>query len=377
MNKLYLADVNYNIIAPIDLDCEAFTYIAIITSINEARELEIICNTYLDEMYDFMLLPETCLVLEFDNVKIGFNKSNNIVTDLLPYANVGSGSDFNSAIRLDKKVVSDVDYPISDKFLNDSENRSAYYLSNTNTSFQKKYYRIKPFNFSNVSEVNQENESASKVRLYNEATNYLKEIESKNSIDGQIKRQNGVLELKFYSSSANLNHNKRTITLNQDYNYSCQLLANQLDSDNFIFEVLEDVTITLNTGMYSNYELLQEIVNNKNLSWREIGLVDTPTGVKTKIEIGDFDKLTPTELATNATIDDIFDDTAITITSVTEYFTSIKVDLNINKFIQEGENILVDYVETQENIDGTVREIFNIQKIQNFKGGTFELYKLL
>jgi hypothetical protein len=381
MFKLYLADVNYNIISPIDISNGAITKLTLDTNINQARELTINATTYLDEMYDFLLLPETCLVLELENhlkqiQKIGFSKSNNIVTDLLPYANIGSGSDYNSCVRLDNSVIQDIDYTITNDILSDNQLRIAKYIT-TNKQYQKKYYRIKPFNFSNITELNENNEKQAKQRLYNEATNYLESIKNQNSIDSQIKRQNGLLELKFYSSSLDLNTSKRVINANIDYQASCSNFVSQLDS-NFIFEVLDDVEITLNTGMYSNFELLNEVVKNRNLSWREIGLVtDSNNQIKTKIQIGNFDKLQPTILATNPTIDSLFDDYSVRIDKVTAYYPSLKVSLDVQNFIQEGENIQVEYKEFQEQENGTQKEIFNISKIQNYTGGSLELYNIL
>jgi hypothetical protein len=370
--KLYIADVNYNILQPVDLENSGVEKLTLDYGINKARELKVIFTTYLDEVYDYLLTPEACLILEFANKKIGFSKSNNIVTDLLPYANVGSGSDYNSCVRLDNSTQADVDYPVSSDTLADNQLRQARYIKTSQVFYQKKYYKIKPFNFSNLTELNINNESQAKTRLYNEATNYLEQNQGKNSIDGQIKRQNGVVEMAFYSSSLDLNTNQRTVTANLDYNDVVSNLVNQIDNNKFTFEVLDDVKITLNTGMYSNFELLNEICKNRNLSWREIGIVNG----KTKIQIGNFDNLAPNETANNSNIDDLYDDNSIRIAKVTEYYPSLKVELNVNKFIQEGENILIDYAEFQTNIDGTKRQIFNFQKIQNFNGGTLELYKL-
>jgi hypothetical protein len=370
--KLYISDVNYNIIQPVDLDSSGVEKITLDYGINKASELKVIFTTYLDTIYDYLLSPEACLVLEFDNIKIGFSKANNIITDILPYANIGSGSDFSSCIRLDNFINSDSKYSITNNFLSDSKNRIATYLKNNTIVYQKQYFRIKPFNFSNLTELNISNEKQAKTRLYNEATNYLAQNQGKISIDAQIKRQNGVVEMTFYSSSLDLNTNQRTITANLDYNDLVSNLSNQIDSNKFIFEVLDDVKITLNTGMYSNFELLNEICKNRKLSWREVGLI----GNKTKIQIGNFDNLLPTEQASNSDIDNPYNGGSIRIAKVTEYYPTLKVELDINKYILPGENISIDYAEYQEDIDGSLREIFNFQKIQNFNGGTLELYKL-
>jgi len=380
MFKLYLADVNYQIIMPIDIG-EGVNKLTINTAINQARELTLQFNTWLDEAWDFLLLPETCLVLELENekketIKIGFSKSNNIVTHLLSYANIGSGSDYNSCIRVDSTVDQDYDYTVTNETLPDSQLRQAYYIR-SNNAYQKSYYRIKPYNFSNLSDLNITSEKQAKQRLYNESTNYLESIKNQNSIDSQIKRQNGIVELKFYSSSLDLNSSQRKVIANLDYAGNVSNLVNQLDN-NFIFEVLDNVNITLNTGMYSNFELLNEITKNRSLSWREMGLVTDNNGnIKTKIQIGNFDNLPPTVQATNPLFDDLFDDFSVKISKVTSYYPTLKVDLDVNSFIQEGENILVEYKEYQTDITGQEKEIFNISKIQNYNGGTLELYKLL
>ena len=113
------------------------------------------------------------------------------------------------------------------------------------------------------------------------------------------------------------------------------------------------------------------------MSWREIGLFNINGQNKTKIQIGNFDLLPVTNQANNLLYDDWFESNMIRIAKVTEYYPALVVDLDIRNFILEGERIQIEYKEYKENIDGTKREIFNINKIMSYKGSEIELYKLI
>lgn len=378
MLKLYLADINYGIIAPIDLTKMGVTQLELSKEVNNARELFLQFNTYLDEAFDFLLLPETRLVLEVDGYRIGFSKDNNIVTDLLCYANIGAGSDFNASVKLDStnSIEQEPDYPITNEYIEDIYGFRAFFIKNNQATFQNKYYRAKVFNFGNLQESNITNLAQAQQRLYNEACNYLEENQDRTSIDGQIKRQNGVVDMKFYSTSFNLNFSKRRVICNQDYRGKVSTLLNQIDPD-VVFDVVDDINIAINTGTYSNFELLNEITKHRSLSWREIGLVQTQAGLKTQIQVGDLDKLPARHYATNLTHDDWFDDNSIRITSVRQLYPSLDVELEVDKFIPEGDNILINYKEYIEDVNGSKREIFNFEKVQNFKSSKLDLSKLL
>ena len=353
--KLYLADVNYNQILPIDISNGSILELKIVQSINNARELTIRVNTYLDEAYDFLLQPETNLVLDIDGQLIGFSKDNNLITHLLPYATTGAGSDYQTIV----KVTSNVD----NEYLADYEGRLAYYLKLPNT-LSKKYYRIKPFTFSNAAPDLSQGVEQYEARLINDANNYLATQKDKNSINKQIKRQNGVVDLVFYSSSFNLNFSKRNVLANLDYKGTLSDLTNQIDPDFFFDIVGENTIVNLNTGMYSNFELLGEIQKNPFISWREIGLVNTAEGYKTKIEIGNFDSIPARYTASNYDIDDVFDINRIKITKVTDYFPTLQVELDIDFFILEGEKVNIEYKEYQENLNGSKQKIFDFKKVQ-------------
>ncbi|MGL5078861.1 MAG: hypothetical protein ACRDBG_23940, partial [Waterburya sp.] len=376
--KLYLADINYGIISPIDLTGMGVTKLELSKEVNNARELQLQFNTYLDEAFDYLLLPETKLVLEIDGYKVGFSKDNNIITDLLCYANIGAGSDFNASVRLDtaNTIEQESDFPITTEYIEDINGFRASFVSNNQANFQNKYYRTKVFNFGNLQESNISNLAQAQQRLYNEACNFITENQERTSIDGQIKRQNGVVDLKFYSSSFNLNFSKRRVVCNQDYRGKVSTLLNQIDPD-VVFDVIDDIDISINTGTYSNFELLNEITKHRSLSWREVGLVNTQAGLKTRIQVGDLDKLPPQHLASNLRHDDWFDDNSIRITSVRQLYPSLDVELEVDKFILEGDNILINYKEYTENNDGSKREIFNFEKVQNFKSSKLDLSKLL
>lgn len=372
--KLYLADINYNIIAPLSLENAGVKSLSLKRQVNQARELKIQFNTYLDEIYDWLLLPESCLVLEIGNYKIGFSKDNNLVTDLLSYANIGAGSEFNSSVLMDNSVNQDSNYLVSNLSLSDLR-RAGYYITNNSLVTQRKYYKIKAFNFNNLQEQNITNQQQAKQRLYNESVNYLASQSGKASITGQIKRQSGVVDMVFYSSSFDLTTKQRTIIANQDYKGSALSFCQTLHSD-FVFELLtDDINISLNTGTYNNFELLNEVVKNRSLSWREAGIVNQNGINKTKIEIGNFDLLSPTYQASNLLYDDWFDNNSIKIAKVTEYYPTLSVDLDVKSFILEGERIQVEYKEYQENLDSSKREIFNINQIMSYKGSEIELYK--
>lgn len=379
MIKLYLADFNYNIICPLDLSNGGVTSLNLIKEVGTARILDIQFNVFLNQEYDYLLTPEACLVLEIDDQKIGFSKDNNFITHLCPYAEVGGGSEFESIITLDSTFNGQIDYPISSDFLVDyvSQDRANYVLNKKLIEkLKKSYYYIKPFSSSNKQE-NQdsfEKEDITKEKLYSEVLNFF-EAKKSISIDKQIKRQNGVVDLTFYSSSFNLNKSKRLLPLNQEYSGNVSNLLNVLD-EKTSFKVLDNIKININTGAYSNFELLNKIVENRSLSWREIGLINENNQIKTLIEIGDFDKTLPKYLATNIENDDWFDNNQIRIKSVKESYPSISVDLDVNKFILEGDNIQVLFKEHIELIDGTKKEIFNIDKVQNYKKGEVNLLSL-
>lgn len=374
--KLYIADINYNIITPINLESGGIKSLSLKREVNQCRELKIQFNTHLDELYDYLLQSGSCLVLEIGGYKIGFSKDNNLVTDLVSYANTGTGSDFNNSILMNASVNLDTNYPVTTDNITDNQKQS-YYIRNNAITTQRRYYKIKAFNFSNLQQSNNINEEKARQRLYNESVNYLDIQQNRQSISGQIKRQSGVVDLKFYSSSLDLATKQRTLAVNQDYQGNSEPLC-QLIHPDFIFElVTNDVQITLNTGCYNNFELLNEIVKNRNLSWREIGLFNINGQNKTKIQIGNFDLLPVTNQANNLLYDDWFESNMIRIAKVTEYYPALVVDLDIRNFILEGERIQIEYKEYKENIDGTKREIFNINKIMSYKGSEIELYKLI
>ena len=374
--KLYIADINYNIITPINLESGGIKSLSLKREVNQCRELKIQFNTHLDELYDYLLQSGSCLVLEIGGYKIGFSKDNNLVTDLVSYANTGTGSDFNNSILMNASVNLDTNYPVTTDNITDNQKQS-YYIRNNAITTQRRYYKIKAFNFSNPQQSNNINEEKARQRLYNESVNYLDIQQNRQSISGQIKRQSGVVDLKFYSSSLDLATKQRTLAVNQDYQGNSEPLC-QLIHPDFIFElVTNDVQITLNTGCYNNFELLNEIVKNRNLSWREIGLFNINGQNKTKIQIGNFDLLPVTNQANNLLYDDWFESNMIRIAKVTEYYPALVVDLDIRNFILEGERIQIEYKEYKENIDGTKREIFNINKIMSYKGSEIELYKLI
>ena len=130
MFKLYLADINYNIIAPIIFNTGGISSAVLFHQVGQSRELKLQFNALLEEQYDFLLLPETKLVLEINNtVRIGFNKDNNIITDLCSYGEIGAGSDLNSCIRIDGAISAETDYPITNEFVTDTTYK-AYYISN-------------------------------------------------------------------------------------------------------------------------------------------------------------------------------------------------------------------------------------------------------
>ena len=235
-----------------------------------------------------------------------------------------------------------------------------------------RYYKIKAFSLSNLQELHISNLEQAKSKLYNESIDYLKSKQGENSIEKQIKRLNGVVDLTFYSSSFDLNFSKRLLPVNQDYQGKLYDLVNQLDS-NFDFVVLDNININFNTGTYNNYELLNQICKNRSLSWREIGLItDSYQNIKTRIEIGDFDKLQPSHFASNLKNDDWFEESVILIKDIKGGNNSTSVELDIKKWIQEGDNIQVQY---KQYIDDKV--IFDINKIQNYKGSTINLTNYL
>ena len=374
MFKLYLADINYNIIAPIIFNTGGISSGALFHQVGQSRELKLQFNTLLEEQYDFLLLPETKLVLEINNtVRIGFNKDNNIITDLCSYGEIGAGSDLNSCIRIDGAISPETNYPINTEFVTDNTYK-AYYISNEveKKKIKGRYYKIKAFSLSNLQELHISNLEQAKSKLYNESIDYLKSKQGENSIEKQVKRLNGVVDLTFYSSSFDLNFSKRLLPVNQDYQGKLYDLVNQLDS-NFDFVVLDNININLNTGTYSNYELLNQICKNRSLSWREIGLItDSYQNIKTRIEIGDFDKLQPSHFASNLKNDDWFGESFILIKDIKGGNNSTNVELDIKKWVQEGDNIQIQY---KQYIDDKV--IFDINKIQNYKGSIADLTNYL
>jgi hypothetical protein len=329
----------------------------------------------LDEFFNYIQEKEIRLVLEIDGYKIGFLRDNNITTHLLPYSNVGSGSDFNSCIRINQGYDSDdPSYVVSEYFIKDENDKKAYYLKDNNQIYKKNYYRIKPFNNANN---NESNENNSIDKLYNDASYFLKNNNNIDSIDKSILYQRGNLKQTFYSSTLELNSSFRSIIANKSINDRLSNIAYNLDP-NFEFEILvnDDRVIQINTGMYSNFELLNEITKNSTISWREIGLVDTSNGIKTKIQIGNFDNLPAKFIATNRKNNDIFENNIISIQDVANYFPTLSIDLNVNNFILEGENIKIIYKESLKTINNEIK-IFNIDKIQNYKGGTINLNTFL
>ena len=366
MFKIYLADDNYNIIAPLDISNGGVTSLQMTREVGRSRELSIQFNTWLEEQYDYLLSPETKLVVIVDNqVKIGFTKDTSIVTHLCSYAEIGAGSDFNATVKMDNSPNQDPYYPVIPEVITDSRQICNYILDTyTSNKYKKKYYKIKAFNYSNLTQNNISNATNAKQKLYSDSVNFLKGNKDKTSITSQIRRQNGVCEVKFFSSSFEMNYSKRSLLVNQDYSGLVSgLVANM--ASNITFKILKDVKVTLNTGTYSNFELLDQICKESTINWREIGLdVDN----KTIIEIGDFDKLLPTHLAQNMIDDDWFDRSGIRIKSIKDNYPSISIDFESNEWIQEGDNIRIVY---REFING--RTIFDINTIQNYKGSTTNL----
>ena len=191
--KLYIADINYNIITPINLESGGIKSLSLKREVNQCRELKIQFNTHLDELYDYLLQSGSCLVLEIGGYKIGFSKDNNLVTDLVSYANTGTGSDFNNSILMNASVNLDTNYPVTTDNITDNQKQS-YYIRNNAITTQRRYYKIKAFNFSNLQQSNNINEEKARQRLYNESVNYLDIQQNRQSISGQIKRQSGVVD---------------------------------------------------------------------------------------------------------------------------------------------------------------------------------------
>lgn len=366
MFKLYLADDNYNIIAPLDISNGGVTSLQMTREVGRPRELSIQFNTWLEEQYDYLLMPETKLVVIVNNqVKIGFTKDTNIVTHLCSYAEIGAGSDFNATVKMDNSPAQDFNYPVVSESITDNKQFCNYMLDTyTSNKYKKKYYKIKVFNFSNLAQNNITNAQNAKQKLYDDSVNYLKERRDKTSIDNQIRRQNGVCEIKFYSSSFEMNYSRRELAVNQDYSGAVSGLVSNI-STSIVFKVLNDVKINLNTGTYSNFELLDQICKNSLISWREMGL---DTDNKTIIEVGDFDRLLPMHLAQNKIDDDWFDESGIKIKSIKENYPSISIDFEVNEWVQEGDNIQVVYREFIGN-----RTIFDINEVKNYKGSTTNL----
>ena len=369
MIKLYLADIDYNIIMPINLSNSSVISIKLEYGINKARQVDFEFTTYLDELYEIMLQSEVRLILELDDYKIGLFRDNNLVTHLLPFSEVGSGSDLKSAIFFnDSYSVSSSNLTMSSEFSFDVDQNQAFYLKNNLLEVKKKYYRIKAFTNSNN---NSDDLDISKNKLYEDSEYYIKNLAGLASIDRQIKYSNGTIKATFFSSTLELNSSKRKIELNKAYAGNISNIINQLDQ-NYEFDVIDDVIININTGMYSNFELLNEIANNSKVSWREIGLFNTSQGVKTKIQIANFDKMAPKYFASNFSIDNISNDNRLYINGVTQYFPALSVDLNIKKFILEGEQIQIDFKKFIETGKKKV-EIFNITKKQTLNNATLEL----
>lgn len=365
--QLYLANTKYEKIAPINLSTGGIQTLMLTRQVSQARELQIIYNTLLEDFYEELQKPEAKLVLDIDGYSIGFNKSVNIVTDLFIYANIGAGSDFNSCVLLSSGG-SDPNYPITSEFLTDN-NKKGYFIKNTQVAktIKKSFYKIKAINLSNLQENNITNIYQAQNRLYNEGVNYLKSKEGQISIGKQTKHQNGVVDITFYSSSLDLATEKRKLPVNQDYSGPISALINDF-SDCCMFDIIHDVNININTGTYSNFELLNELTKNKQINWREVGLKPTISGYKTLIQIGDFDLLPSKFIARKIDTNNWFDPETIHIKNVTENPPSFNIEFDTkNQFILEGENIYVEYQEFVELPNTEKKTIFKINQNLNYK----------
>jgi hypothetical protein len=383
MLQIHTSDIKYRKIQPIVLGSLGLQSGSIKSKLSEYRELDLTINQNLNHTYNYLRdNAESKLILNIDNTQIGFFKGANIITHLLVIGDIGAGSDGNSIIVLDNL---NANFLIEGFLLDENEfeivqNKKAYYIKNQFAGkYSQKYYEIKVIS----SQTNSENNTgtpdsleAVKNKIYSQAINFLKENNDKISIQEQINRQNGSSDIHMYSSVLEIKKNKRLVSMNLAYNGSAINLLNQL-SPNFTFvHLTNDKTITIQTGVIDNYDLVNEICSKAGWQWREKDI--NVLGITT-IEVGNFNELSPVGLANNIIQDNWFKKQKYGIKQIRELFPTLDIDLQINKWTDEGSKLDVRYIENIKNQYGIKINSFDIKTTKIFQGyiNSIDLFNFL
>lgn len=390
MFKLASANVNYDTLNPIIMGSKGISSLNIKTQLSTPRELSIIANSNLFSTWKYLKTnPESRLILDLNGLKIGFWQNTNTISHLLVIGDTGQGTDGSTAFGLSNPNADYIDpnYPLDISQSITLGNQTIYYIrDNSLNNLAKNYCEIKTFQAQENSSVynNVDNRDKAEARVYQQAVYFLRQNNSKLSVNNYILRESGTLERTFMSSIFELKRNKRTLPLNYAHNRtSAYSLLNQIDSSLLINPISPDRNIAIQTGSMDNYDIFNEVAQKGQWSWREDGLVNVGTVInpifKTQVSVGDFDTLPSIGKAYRNSIDNPFLNRGIKINNIRSLRPKLDIDLSLSNFILEGSKVDIDYNQHLRTFNHGDLEVFDfVPNSLIFDGFTagIDLYKL-
>ena len=372
MVKLYLADIDYNIILPLNLSNGSVYDVELTTAISTAYKLKFKVNTLLDGLYDFIVNDrEYKLILEIDDgveiTKLGFSQSSDLTTHIASIGTLTQGSQSNTAFSVDNTINIKSELTIDKNREIALGDRKYNYLKNKKL-YKKDYFEIVTFDYNNDDSVSNDDDKLRKAKqtIYDQAIDYNNAIK-----EGEFTRfQNGVIELEFSSSLLDISKELRTLALNLQADSRLVDFVNQI-SANIYVEVLNNNNeiINFSTGILDNYKILCKLVEvNKKLSFIEKGLIKKDGKNLTWVQIGNFDDVGIKFLANNMLFDDIFDNKSIRIAEINQTANNLDISFNSSRFITAGSKIKVEYKEFVQNLEGKKIKTMDINKTQIYSG---------
>lgn len=369
-----LSNDNFQNVLPLNYLAGGLSQAEIETNLGEPKKLRLQINTNLEGVWQNIKDNNSFLTIKFKDRVFGFFKPDNLVTHILPLGRLSIGSDSNLTIGLNKSfVASNGTFQLDESYFNFLDNEKVFYLSDKSKDLTKPYFLIKEFDLGSFGEDSALGDNpvlTIQKLLYQKAIDFFASGNT-GIIEKQSLLQNGVLNINYISSSFLLFYGYRSLKLNTEFFGSIQSFCNSLSND-FIFDFLdvEEEQINIKTGIYNNFELLNQIIeNNKSLSWRDEGLVlDLATGkYKTLVTIGDFNNQPPKYRAKRLNFDDPFEKELIQIKEIKDLNPLLEVDLKINGFVQEGDKISIEFQEFIKSHEKNIK-IFDFSNTQIFRG---------
>jgi hypothetical protein len=370
MFKLYLSTIDYETIAPLNLNNGSIYDVELTTGISTAYKLKLKFNTQLNQLYNtFVNNLELKLVLEIDKQRFGFSRAGSLITHVLPIGTLTQGSQDSTSFSVDNTVDVNSTLRLSNETVNIGETNYNY-LYNPDFITQKKYYSIQQFDYNNNRSVSDEEIplSLAKQRIYEQSNDWFRQKHK--NIEDLTQYQNGTCEITFISSSYDMVSNLRTLPINYEANTVLESFVSEID-DNISLELINENQrqITCPTGILDNYKILNKLIEtNENLDWVEVGLIRIDGKLKTKIQIGNFNILNSVYKASNNLFDDVFDNKNVKIAEINKVKNSYNIDFKSSKYIQAGYKIKVDYDEFTETEEGQKIKTISIHENQIFQG---------